>query len=61
MKNKLLMVVVAQFIKRMHREPTEKEMEDLNERAYLLARDITRIARLEANEYVDKLRQKDTK
>jgi hypothetical protein len=60
MKNKLLRVIVAQFIKRMHREPTEKEMEDLNESAYLLARDINRIARLEANEYIQKI-QKDTK
>jgi hypothetical protein len=61
MKTKILKKIVTHVTRKIGREPSSKEMKEMEEIADILARDMHRIARIEANEYIDKIRQKDVK
>jgi hypothetical protein len=60
MKTKILEKMVMHVTRKIRREPSSKEMKEMEEIADILARDMHRIARLEANEYINKIRQKET-
>jgi len=54
MKELILEQFVKDFFKWVGREPTQKEIDSLNENADLYARDLKRILRMDLNDFISK-------
>jgi len=54
MKNEILKQFSLDFRKWVGRDPTQKEINQLNEKADIYARDLKRILRMELNEFIKK-------